>query len=329
MGSKNSLLPYIGDEIKKLKVKTIFDAFSGSGVVSYYLKSLGYEVISNDFMKYSANISKALVENNHVVISGDEINTLIKKNRRRSNFISHTFKDLYFSDTDNEFLDNTIANIDNLECDYKKAIVLSALSRACLKRRPRGIFTYVGFRYDDGRKDLQYGLMEHFLFALAEIQQAVFSNNEENLSLNESVLSIDGLKADLIYLDPPYYSKHSDNDYVRRYHFVEGLSKNWQGVTIQDETKTKKFKKYESPFNTKKGAYQAFESIIETYKDSIFLISYSSNSLPTKEEITAMLEKVGKTVRVTEIDYKYSFGNQGHKVKSNHNNVKEYLFLAK
>jgi len=30
------------------------------------------------------------------------------------------------------------------------------------------------------------------------------------------------LKPDLVYIDPPYYSPYSDNEYVRRYHFVDG-----------------------------------------------------------------------------------------------------------
>lgn len=329
MGSKNNLLPFIEKELKKLKVKTVFDAFSGSGVVSYFLKTKGYKVISNDFMRYSANITKALVENNNVTLNGDEVNALLKKNRKKSTFIADKFKGLYFSDEDNQFLDNTLTNIQNLSCDYKKSIALSALCRACLKRRPRGIFTYVGFRYDDGRKDLRHNLMEHFLFSLAEINQAVFSNKKNNISINMSILDIKDVNPDLIYLDPPYYSKHSDNDYVRRYHFVEGLSKNWEGLEIQEETKTKKFKKYESPFSTKQGTYDAFKSIIEQYKKSSFLISYSSNSLPTKEEIVEMLESVGKNVTLKEIDYRYSFGNHGHKIKEKNNNkVKEYLFLA-
>ena len=33
-------------------------------------------------------------------------------------------------------------------------------------------------------------------------------------------------------------------------------------------------------------------------------------------------------VEVIPVDYKYSLGNQGHKVGSNKNNVKEYLFVG-
>lgn len=141
-------------------------------------------------------------------------------------------------------------------------------------------------------------------------------------------MQLDGVTPDLIYLDPPYFSKHSDNDYVRRYHFIEGICRNWQGLEIQNDTLTKKFKKFESPFNSKESTYEAFDWIFEKYKKSKILISYSSNSLPTKDELISMLSKYKKKVEVIEIDYKYSFGNQGHKIDDNNNSVKEYLFLG-
>ena len=96
-----------------------------------------------------------------------------------------------------------------------------------MKRRPRGIFTYTGNRYNDGRKDLQLSLKEHFIKAVAEINMAVFDNGKDNLSENKDFRQVMD-DADLIYLDPPYYSKLSDNEYVRRYHFVEGLAKDWK-----------------------------------------------------------------------------------------------------
>jgi DNA adenine methylase len=328
MGSKTSLLPYFSEILNKQNGSTVLDAFSGSGVVSYRLKKLGFEVISNDFLSYSSSVTTALIENNSVKLEADDIDLLLSKNRKAGKFVQTTFKDIYFYDDDNKFLDITLANIELLGCKYKKALARSALSRACLKRRPRGIFTYVGFKYDDGRKDLSFSLREHFLFSVDEFNKAVFSNNRKNKAYNMSALDLKIEDPDIVYLDPPYFSKHSDNDYVRRYHFIEGLCRNWKGVEIQEHTKTKKFKKYPSPFNTKTGAYEAFETLFNKYRNSTFLISYSSNSLPTKEELTTMLENVGKKVTLKEIDYKYSAGTQGHKVNNNNNDVQEYLFLA-
>ena len=133
---------------------------------------------------------------------------------------------------------------------------------------------------------------------------------------------------DLVYLDPPYYSALSDNEYVRRYHFVEGLARDWKGVDIQHDTKTKKFKSYPTPFTTRSGAEDAFDKLFSKYKNSIIILSYSSNSLPSKDEIVSLLSKYKQRVEVINIDYKYSFANQKHTVGTIKNSVHEYLFIG-
>ena len=132
---------------------------------------------------------------------------------------------------------------------------------------------------------------------------------------------------DLVYIDPPYYSPLSDNEYVRRYHFVEGLARDWKGVEIQQNTLTKKFKSYPTPFSTRKGASDAFDLLFKKFKDSILIVSYSSNSLPAQDEMVAILAKYKKHVEVIPINYTYSFGNQS-RAKSNRNKVQEYLFIG-
>lgn len=137
------------------------------------------------------------------------------------------------------------------------------------------------------------------------------------------------INADLVYFDPPYFTPNSDNDYVRRYHFVEGLVKNWQGLKIQEHTKTKKFESYKSPFSKKEQAYIAFNNLIKQYKNNIIVISYSSNSLPTKDEMLQILGKYKENVAVQEINHVYSFGNQNHKTGNDNNRVKEYIFIGR
>ncbi|MBC8594701.1 Dam family site-specific DNA-(adenine-N6)-methyltransferase [Oscillospiraceae bacterium N12] len=327
MGSKYKLLPFLWDSIKELEFKSVLDAFSGSGCVSYMLKQKGIEVYSNDFMAFSANITKSIVENSKIRIEPKDIELLLSLNRKATNFITTTFKDLYFNDEDNLFLDNLIANINQLEDKYKKAIAYAAITRACMKKRPRGIFTYTGERYDDGRRDLQLSLQEHFLENIEGFNKAVFDNGQKNISYNKDVFDLD-VDVDLVYFDPPYLTAKSDNDYIRRYHFVEGLIKNWHGVQIDFSTKTKKFKKYPSPFDSKSTVNDALDKLFCKFQKSILVVSYSSNSIPSKEEMIEILSRYKDNVKLKEIDYKYSFGNQNHKIGDNSNFVKEYLFIA-
>lgn len=327
MGSKSKLLSEIWGVASQFNVNTVIDLFSGSGIVGYMFKAQGKAVISNDYMAMSAIFTKAMIENNEVILPLDEAKKLLIAHKESDHFVSTKFQGLYYTDEENDLIDTLRTNIATMRDPYKHAIAMTALIRACMKKRPRGIFTYTGHRYDDGRKDLQKSLSEQFLDAVKSINNAVFDNGKMNLSKHGDAMDLRVDEADLVYIDPPYYSPLSDNEYVRRYHFVEGLARDWKGVEIQEHTKTKKFKSYPTPFSTRNGAVIAFDRLFKKYANSILIVSYSSNSLPTQDEMVSLMAKYKEHVEVIPIDYKYSFGNQ-NAAKTNRNSVHEYLFVG-
>lgn len=328
MGSKNKLLPELWAIASQFKFDSAIDLFSGSGIVGYMFKSHGKSVLSNDYMSMCGAFTKAMIENDSITLSHDEALSLMEPNAPIDNFVQTTFKDLYFSDDDNHLIDVIRANIKTIRNPYKRSIAMSALIRACLKKRPRGIFTYVGHRYDDGRKDLTMSFRAQFLEAVEAINDAVFDNGRKSKSRVGDALTLNNKDAELVYIDPPYYSRRSDNEYVRRYHFVEGIARDWDGVEIQEHTLTKKFKSYPTPFSSRKGAATAFDLLFKKFRDRILIVSYSSNSEPTLDEMVALMTRHKKHVEVVPIDYRYSFGNQGHKVGNNKNAVQEYIFVG-
>lgn len=328
MGSKNKLLTEIWAVASQFEFDTALDLFSGSGIVGYMLKSHEKNVVSNDYMAMSATFAKAMIENNEVILPATEALALLEPVYSVDHFVETTFKDLYFSDDDNRLIDVLRSNIKILKNPYKRAIAMSALIRACLKKRPRGIFTYVGHRYDDGRKDLTMPFQAQFLEAVELINAAVFNNGKQNKARHGDAMTLQSKDIGLVYIDPPYYSPLSDNEYVRRYHFVEGLARDWQGVEIQEHTLTKKFKSYPTPFSSRTGAADAFDLLFRRFRDSVLMVSYSSNSLPTLDEMVAMMAKYKKHVEVVPVDYRYSIGNQGGKVGSNKNDVQEFIFVG-
>lgn len=328
MGSKNKLLTEIWAVASQFEFETALDLFSGSGVVGYMLKSHGKTVVSNDYMAMSATFAKAMIENNEITLSQNETLALLEPKNPVDRFVETTFQGLYFNDDDNRLIDIVRANIKAVKNPYKRAIAMSALIRACLKKRPRGIFTYVGHRYDDGRKDLLMTFRAQFLEAVDMVNAAVFNNGKQNKARNGDAMSLKNRDSGLVYIDPPYYSPLSDNEYVRRYHFVEGLARDWQGVEIQEHTVTKKFKSYPTPFSSRKGAAEAFDMLFKRFRESVLVVSYSSNSQPTLDEMVAIMAKHKRHIEVVPVDYKYSFGNQGHKVGDNNNDVQEYIFVG-
>lgn len=327
MGSKSKLLSEIWLVASQFNVDTVVDLFSGSGIVGYMFKAQGKSVISNDYMAMSATFTKAMIENNTVTLPLEEAEQLLVAHKESDHFVSTKFQGLYYTDEENDLIDTLRTNIAAIRDPYKHAIAMTALIRACTKKRPRGIFTYTGHRYDDGRKDLQKSLAEQFLDAVEAVNSAVFDNGKVNRSKHGDAMDLRVEQADLVYIDPPYYSPLSDNEYVRRYHFVEGLARDWKGVEIQEHTQTKKFKSYPTPFSTRKGAADAFDRLFKKFANSILIVSYSSNSLPTQDEMVAMMAKYKEHVEVIPIDYKYSFGNQ-NEAKTHRNSVQEYLFVG-
>jgi len=327
MGSKYRVLPFILETLKDIQYDSVLDAFSGSACVSYMFKQQGKRVVSNDFMQFTYHFANALIENQDVILTAEDQKLLLSANRKAGTFIADTFSGLYFTDQENHFLDIVRANIELLNNKYKKSLALAALSRACMKRRARGIFTFTGDRYDDGRRDMKIDLKQHFVENIDAFNKAVFDNSRHNLAFGLDVFDVD-VDVDLVYLDPPYFTPNSDNDYSRRYHFVEGLVRQWEGVEIQHDTVTKKFKRYETPFYSKDSIYEAFERMFEKFKNQIIVLSYSSNSVPDKSELVNLLKSYKKHVQVHQIEHTYSFGNQGNKVGDNANKVSEFVFAA-
>ncbi len=327
MGSKEKLLGPIWELARQAPHESVLDLFSGSGAVAYLFKSRGKAVTANDYMAMARTIARATVVNNSVTLSPSDVDMLLSDHLNPDGFVSRTFADLYFSDHENRRIDHIRARIADLTCPNKQALAMAALIRACMKKRPRGIFTYTGRRYDDGRRDLRLSLEEQYREQAALLNHAVFDNGRSHSAFCADAMEVEA-SADLVYIDPPYFSPLSDNEYVRRYHFLEGLARDWQGVEMQWHTKTRKFRSYPTPFSTREGSYRAFDVLFRRHRDSAILVSYASNAQPTKEELLALLRRYKRRVELVEIDHRYSFATQGHKAGPLKNGVSEYLFLG-
>jgi len=328
MGSKQRLLPFIVKHVSSLRADSVLDAFSGTACVGYALKQSGMKVYSNDFLKFCYYSAKATIQNNATILAEKDIAKLVRPNASAASFVRQTFKGLYFDETDCEFLDHLWANLQEIESPLKASIGFAAASRACMKKRPRGLFTFTGQKGWDDRLDLKLSMREQFLIAVNAFNNAVFSNGRQNRVFNDDVFELDPNLADVIYIDTPYISPFSDCDYTRRYHFVEGFCRYWQGCEIMDRTTTKKIRSLPTAFATKAGAAAAFARLFKYFRASKLVVSYSSNCIPNKADMIELLREEKKNVEVHEVPHRYHSGNHGHKVAGNNSDVTEYLFIA-
>jgi adenine-specific DNA-methyltransferase len=325
MGSKYVVLPHLLGVFSELEFSTALDAFSGSGVVAYALKSLGKRVTANDFMHFASSVAKATVENPGIRLDSSDIETITGPALDDRDFIRSTFRGLYFSEEDHAFLDSAWSHIDRLP-EYKREIALSSLCLSAARKQPRGVFTVTDQRYDDGRRYIRLPLKEHFLLAATEYNAAIQLGGPQCKSTWSNVLDLEPNGFDLVYFDPPYAPPRDDADYMKRYHFLEGLSLYWRGVKIMEHTATKKIEKKFTPFAYKRTIETAFRDLFHQFSESIIVLSYNSQSVPGKDEIFRLLREVKPQVDCYEIPHTYHFGTHS---TARRRQAREFIFVAR
>jgi DNA adenine methylase/adenine-specific DNA-methyltransferase len=328
MGSKYRLLPWIHTVLSDLTFESAADAFSGSGCVGYMFKSMGKRVASNDFLNLGTTLAKALIENPGRQLSNGSLEMLLETDKDHERFIEKTFSGIFYTPKDLHFLDQTSWNIRKLTDPHEQAIARAALIRSCATRQPRGVFTISGDldHYKDGRRDLKLSLREHFLEQVQVYNAAAFDNGQRNSAHCGDVFDWQLPEPpDLVYMDPPYVPRADDNCYMKRYHFLEGLSCYWEGKTIMPDTKVKKIEKPFTPFSYRKNAIDAFDSMFRKFADSTLVLSYSSNGYPDLAVLHRLMRKYKRTVEVFERAHRYHFGTHQAVKRAQ---VKEYLIIG-
>lgn len=327
MGSKHRLLPWLHEIFSETQFETVLDAFSGSGCVSYLFKSMGKEVTANDSLNFASVISAALVANPGEVLEPRDVERLLEVPPEHDRFIEETFRGIFFTPADLRFLDQVWANLRRLRSPSKRALALTALIRSCVKRQPRGVFTVAGDpeRYKDGRRDLRLSLREHFVEQVEVFNRSVFDNGRTNHAIRGDVFAVEPNGFDLVYMDPPYVPRADDNCYIKRYHFLEGLSCYWKGMTLLEETRVKKIKKPYTPFSYRRDSLDAFSRLFSRFQRSTLALSYSSNGYPDLDVLVQLMKRYKKTVTVFEKEHRYHFGTHS---AVNRSVVSEYLILG-
>lgn len=328
MGSKKRLLPWIHQVLETLDFESAHDPFSGAGSVAYLMKAMGRRVVASDFLNFSSVIARATIENGDVTLSPGTVRRLVSAAPTAGAFIERTFEGVFFTRDDLRFLDRVSCNIRQLDNPYESALAFAALFRSCLKRQPRGVFTVSGdlSRYDDGRRDLRLSLEEHFLEQVDVFNMAVFHNGHSNRALRSDVFEVPDLRADLIYLDPPYVPRSDDNCYIKRYHFLEGLSCYWKDLPIDESTKVKKIAKRYTPFSYRRTAVDAFDRLFARFARSTIVLSYSSNGYPDLGELVRLLGMHKQKITVFEKPHRYHFGTHAQVERAA---VTEYLIVGR
>lgn len=322
LGNKAKLLPFI-TEIVTLKcknIKSIADIFAGTGcVASAFLDKIIY---TNDILKSNFIIHYAWFSADNY--DEAKIKNLIKEfnayDKKVKNYMSINFAGTYFSD----FVCSKIGFIrEKIEKLYKKKEINErerALLIASLLYAMDKIAATCG-HYDAYRKNADLTNDIELLLPLAPKH-----NNKKNICFNTDANElVKTLKADLVYIDPPYNSRQ----YSDSYHLLENVA-TWQKPKVYGMAKKMDRTKIKSKYcgNT---AENSFIQLISDIKAKYILLSYNNIGTKANDRSNA---KISDNIIIDTLKKRgeLEIFEQNHKAfstgKSNIQNNIERLFLC-
>ena len=348
IGNKRALLGQIGKAVMHVKKRTgkehlrVFDAFSGSGVVSRFLKAHASFIVNNDFEDYAAVIARCYLRNrssvNFTTLSEivDELNNRVTDEPLPKGFIeilyapkdeSEITKDdrVFYTTTNARRLDNYRRMIDGIPQDFRDLLLGPVLSAASVHSNTAGVFK--GFYKDRTTGVGQYGGTG--LDALKrikgkiKIEIPVLSKFECDYQVlqddtNKVASQIKGL--DLAYIDPPYNQHPYGSNYFMLnllVHYkrpdkisrVSGIPPDWK----------------RSGYNVRAKSLPLLEELLHKIDARFLLISFNNEGFISPDEMRAMLQSIGT---VNEFSARYNTFRGSRNLRNRTLHVTEQMFIV-
>ena len=328
LGSKSSISEWIIKNLEDIEYNSVLECFGGTGTIGYLLKLKGKRISYNDNLRFNYLIGKSIIENNKFRLSNKDIESILteQKDIKYNNFIQKTFKSIYYTNKENQWLDVTVTNIRNMD-HRKRPLAYNALFQSCIVKRPYNLFhrknLYMRLadipRLHGNKITWDTSFEKHFKKFSNEINLKIFNNNKNNKSLNKDVLKLPK-NHDLVYIDSPYMSQKNIFNYRTYYHFLEGISNypRWNKM-IDYSTKIKRLYEKPNPWIDKSQIFLLFEKLIKRFQKSTLVVSYRSGGIPNENEMRKILQKHKRKVIVKRKKHQYVLS---------HNIDRELLFIA-
>jgi adenine-specific DNA methylase len=296
----------------------VLDAFAGTGAVAYAFKCAGKHVTFNDVLAFNQQIGVALVENDSTTLSAVEMEAIGHRQEHIDypDFIERTFEGIYYTAKENRWLDTAVTNIRGLECHFKRALAWFALFQAAMIKRPYNLFHRRNLYMRTARVKRSFGnkaswdrsFDEHLTAFATEGNAAVFDSGRRCRAMCGDALNVEPAH-DLVYIDTPYINASGVGvDYRNFYHFLEGMLRYdvWHEM-IDRKSKHLRLRPTEDPWSNSRTCREMFRRLFEYFRESILVVSYRSEGVPSICELEDMLKVVKPRVRVIEGDrYQYA-----------------------
>lgn len=319
IGSKADLSDWIIKLIQENCVGDVFaDIFAGTAIISKKAAQKYPKLIVNDFLYSNNIIYKAFFDDN--AWDKEKLERYIEKwnkkdtNNLKDNYFSLNFGGKFFNKDDakkiglirEDLQKNKIFN------EKEKNILLTSLIYSADK-----IANTVGhYEAYFHRKNIPQQFIYQIINPTPIKDIIIYREDVNKLSKK--------LKADIVYIDPPYNSRQ----YSRFYHVLETLAK-WEkpkleGVALKPPLEN--MSEY-----CRANASKAFKELIDNLQCKFIAVSYNNTYNPKSsssknkislEQIEEILSSKGKTKKY---EHNHKFFNSG---KTDFNNHKEFLFIT-
>jgi len=347
LGNKRSLLSFIQDgvnivldRLNKKKIKT-YDVFSGSGIVSRFLKQYSAKIIVNDLEEYSRIINSCYLTNrddlnfSEVLTYYNYLITNLENNELKSGIITKNYapknknvikkgERAFYTKRNAMYIDTARQLIENIPENYKKYYLAPLLSEASIHSNTSGVFkgfykdivTGVG-KFGGTNEDALLRILGEIHIPLPVLSK--FSCDYEIHKGDANIISQNIEEVDLAYIDPPYnqhpygsnyFMLNIISDYIEPNEIspVSGIPTNWN----------------RSSYNKANLAFKTFKHLVESIKSKYLLISFNSEGFITLAEMSSLLKKIGK---LTVLETQYNTFRGSRNLNNRNIYVKEYLYL--
>jgi len=349
IGNKRALLGLIGTAVEEVKRSLgkdrlrFFDVFSGSGIVSRFLKAHASLVVSNDIEQYAAIIARCYLRNRRTVDLDalsklvDDFNARVLTEPLPIGFIEelysprdekHITKDdrVFYTRNNARRIDNYRRLIATAPTEWQELLLGPLLSETSIHANTAGVFK--GFYKNRHTKVGQFGgsgsdALQRIMGDI-ELQAPVLSNFECDYEVlqedaNAAAQTVKGM--DLAYLDPPYNQHpYGSNyfmlnliaEYERPTHIsrVSGIPRDWQ----------------RSGYNVRSQSLDLFSELVAGIDAPYLLVSFNNEGFITPKQLDALLGRIGE-VSTMEVQYNAFRGSRSFAKRSIH--VTERLFLVR
>jgi len=323
-GSKKRLLHWIYENLKDIPFKTVLDGFGGTASVSLLFKAMGKQVTFNDALQSNGISARAMLANHAPFDDEQEVHDFFYAVKPVNGFIAETFAGKFYLNDENSWLDGVVLAIETQPEDKKNALFYS-LFQACLQKRPFNLFHRANLSLrTNGVGQQSFGNQTTWdtpFPALATRAYKELARSNWASKLPQTILpptDINNITGgyDLIYLDPPYINlKNTGDDYLRRYHFLEGLCQydDWHNLIDHSYNNLQmKKRNHITEWQSKRCFKDNLYGLIEKHRHSIVVLSYVAGAYPSENELVGFFKQSFKTMRVAHMDIPHAL-SQGKK----------------